>query len=146
MKVTAISDLHGNLIDIEPCDLLLICGDISPLDIQRDYIQMTKWIFNEFQEWIMKIDCPTIILTPGNHDFWFEKMITQPNTYLFNKLTILIDGETYELVNLQLDEQNMNNDIMSQTEQDIYFEADELNDIAFVNELMEADRLSKLEE
>lgn len=94
MKVTAISDLHGNLIDIEPCDLLLICGDISPLDIQRDYIQMTKWIFNEFQEWIMKIDCPTIILTPGNHDFWFEKMITQSNTYLFNKLTILIDGET----------------------------------------------------
>lgn len=88
MKVTAISDLHGNLIDIEPCDLLLICGDISPLDIQRDYIQMTKWIFNEFQEWIMKIDCPTIILTPGNHDFWFEKMITQSNTYLFNKLTI----------------------------------------------------------
>ena len=51
--------------------------------------------------------------------------------------------KNYELVNLQLDEQNMNNDIMSQTEQDIYFE---LNDIAFVNELMEADRLSKLEE
>lgn len=93
MKVTAISDLHGNLIDIEPCDLLLICGDISPLEIQRDYIQMTKWIFNEFQEWIMKIDCPTIILTPGNHDFWFEKMINQSNTYLFNKLIILIDGE-----------------------------------------------------
>lgn len=96
--MTAISDLHGNLIDIEPCDLLLICGDISPLEIQRDYIQMTKWIFNEFQEWIMKINCPTIILTPGNHDFWFEKMITQPNTYLFNKLTILIDGETYDYV------------------------------------------------
>lgn len=93
MKVTAISDLHGNLIDIEPCDLLLICGDISPLEIQRDYIQMTKWIFNEFQEWIMKIDCPTVILTPGNHDFWFEKMINQSNTYLFNKLIILIDGE-----------------------------------------------------
>lgn len=66
MKVTAISDLHGNLIDIEPCDLLLICGDISPLDIQRDYIQMTKWIFNEFREWIMKIDCSTVILMNYN--------------------------------------------------------------------------------
>ena len=98
MKVTAISDLHGNLIDIEPCDLLLICGDISPLEIQRDYIQMTKWIFNEFQEWIMKIDCPTIILTPGNHDFWFEKMITQSNTYLFNKLTILMEKRKYIIV------------------------------------------------
>lgn len=93
MKITAISDLHGNLIDIEPCDLLLICGDISPLDIQKDYIKMTKWIFREFQRWIQKIDCPRIIMTPGNHDFWFEQYITQPNTYLFNKLTILIDGE-----------------------------------------------------
>lgn len=28
MKITAISDLHGNLINIEPCDILLICGNI----------------------------------------------------------------------------------------------------------------------
>ena len=54
--------------------------------------------------------------------------------------------KNYELVNLQLDEQNMNNEVMSQTEQDIDFEADELNDISFVNELVEADRLSTLEE
>lgn len=100
MKITAISDLHGKLIDIESCDLLLICGDISPLSIQRDYIQMTKWIFNEFQEWIMNINCPHVILTPGNHDFWFEKMITQSQTYLFDKLTILINGE----VNIYSDE------------------------------------------
>lgn len=93
MKITAVSDLHGNLINIELCDILLICGDISPLDIQKDYIQMTKWFFNEFQKWIMNLPCDRVILTPGNHDFWFEKMITQPQTYLFDKLTILINGE-----------------------------------------------------
>lgn len=92
MKVTAISDIHGNLIDIEPCDVLLICGDVSPLDIQRDYIQMTKWFFNEFYEWIMKLPCDRVILTPGNHDFWFEKFIKDSTMYLWDKLSILING------------------------------------------------------
>ena len=51
MKVTAISDLHGNLINIEnESDLILICGDISPLEFQRDYKKMTKWFFNDFYE------------------------------------------------------------------------------------------------
>lgn len=93
MKFTAMSDLHGNLIDIEPCDTLLLCGDISPLNIQRDYIQMTKWFFNDFYEWIMNLSCDRVIMTPGNHDFWFEKFIHEPTMYLWDKLTILIDGE-----------------------------------------------------
>lgn len=93
MKITAISDLHGNLIEIEPCDTLLICGDISPLDIQRDYIQMTNWFFNDFYEWICKLPCYRVILTPGNHDFWFEKFIKVSNMYLWDKLTILIHGK-----------------------------------------------------
>lgn len=99
MKVTAISDLHGNLIDIEPCDVLLICGDISPLDIQKDHLKMTKWIFNEFQTWIMMLPCVKVILTPGNHDFWFEKMINTSKTYLFNKLIILINDLATVYVN-----------------------------------------------
>ena len=36
MKICAISDLHGFLIDyIEPCELVLICGDIVPLYMQH---------------------------------------------------------------------------------------------------------------
>lgn len=106
MKITAISDLHGNLIEIEPCDTLLICGDISPLDIQRDYIQMTNWFFNDFYEWIYNLPCDYVILTPGNHDFWFEKFIKASNMYLWDKLCILIhdkakitteDGKEYTI-------------------------------------------------
>lgn len=91
MKITAVSDLHGNLIDIEECTVLLICGDISPLNIQKDYIQMTKWFFNEFYNWINNLPCDYVILTPGNHDFWFEKFIKDGTMYLWDKLSILIN-------------------------------------------------------
>ena len=95
MKVTAISDLHGNLIDItEECDLICICGDISPLEIQKDHIKMTKWFFNDFYEWIMKLPCTLVILTPGNHDFWLYKFISSSKMYLWDKLEILIDDST----------------------------------------------------
>lgn len=94
MKITAVSDLHGNLIDIEECTVLLICGDISPLNIQKDYIQMTKWFFNEFYNWINNLPCDYVILTPGNHDFWFEKFIKENVMCLWNKLTILINSMT----------------------------------------------------
>lgn len=93
MKITAVSDLHGNLITIEPCDVLLICGDISPLEIQKDYIQMTKWIFNEFMDWINQLPCDKVFLTPGNHDFWFEKFCNTNmiNVFKYGKLEILIN-------------------------------------------------------
>lgn len=94
MKITAVSDLHGNLIDVEECTVLLICGDISPLNIQKDYIQMTKWFFNEFYNWINNLPCDYVILTPGNHDFWFEKFIKDGTMYLWDKLSILINDTT----------------------------------------------------
>lgn len=93
MKITAVSDLHGNLIDIEPCDILLIAGDISPLNIQKDYIQMTRWFFNDFYKWIIKLPCTEVFLVPGNHDFWFEKFIKDSTMNLWDKLAILINGD-----------------------------------------------------
>lgn len=98
MKVKAMSDLHGNLIDPGKCNILLLCGDISPLDKQRDHMQMFKWIFNEFVDWVNTLDCQKVFLTPGNHDFWFEKFCND-NTVnalrgaTFNKLEVLIDRE-----------------------------------------------------
>lgn len=102
MKVTAISDIHGHLTEIEPCDLLLICGDISPVHIQRDKESMLKWLITEFKDWILSIPCDKVIMTPGNHDFWFHYIynFTEDTDSLLNglvrdKLVVLID-EKYE--------------------------------------------------
>ena len=40
LKITAISDIHGDLPIIDPCDVLCICGDIVPLEIQRNYTKL----------------------------------------------------------------------------------------------------------
>lgn len=70
MKINAISDLHGNLPQIEPCDILLIAGDISPLRIQNRYELMIDWMNEEFYPWIETLPCDKVVFIAGNHDFY----------------------------------------------------------------------------
>ena len=72
MKIAVTSDTHGNLPEIEPCEVLCICGDVSPLKEQLSIILMEEWICSEFIPWINKLPCNQVIMTPGNHDFYFE--------------------------------------------------------------------------
>lgn len=73
MKICAISDLHGALIDnIEPCEIVLICGDIVPLHIQRTKSLCKDWLVNYFARWIKTLPCEKVIFIAGNHDFVFE--------------------------------------------------------------------------
>lgn len=63
------SDLHGDLItNIEPCELMLICGDISPLRIQGNHYKMRRWMTNEFLPWATKLPCNKVLFIAGNHD------------------------------------------------------------------------------
>lgn len=73
MLIGAISDLHGNLIDIYPCEVLFICGDISPLRLQFNMEEMEYWITNEFLPWCEKLSCERIFLIAGNHDAFLER-------------------------------------------------------------------------
>ena len=43
MKIVAVSDLHGNLPDLPPCDVVCICGDIVPLWVQKSYEKSISW-------------------------------------------------------------------------------------------------------
>lgn len=73
MRICAISDLHGFLPVIEePAELLLIAGDISPLNLQRNKIEMEEWIFTTFVEWIRSIPVQKVVLVAGNHDYFFQ--------------------------------------------------------------------------
>lgn len=67
MKICAISDIHGELINIPECDVLCIAGDIVELNVQRDNELSKHWFENEFVPWVNKLPCKKVIATPGNH-------------------------------------------------------------------------------
>lgn len=80
VRLTAMSDLHGYLPkDMQETDVVLICGDIVPLDCQRDNIETQSWLLNRFFPWCMSLPCDKVLFIAGNHDFFFEWMMTDKN-------------------------------------------------------------------
>ena len=117
MKICSISDLHGNLIcypsdywkDLWECEVLFICGDILPLEVQHDMIKSIEWLTEEFIPWAESLPVEKVFFIAGNHDFWFErndvaahKLFPQSQkiTYLKNELVEYIssqDSKTYKI-------------------------------------------------
>lgn len=93
MRICAVSDLHGNLPTIPPCDVLLIAGDVCPLeDHSKDFQE--RWLRREFSEWLCEE--PGIkIGVAGNHDLVTESRAalgpSLPWHYLLNS-SIQIEG------------------------------------------------------
>lgn len=97
MKIIAISDLHGTLLPVEdyfePCEIVCLCGDIVPLNVQANHRKTRQWLVNEFKPWCESLPCDKVIFIAGNHDFGFSNldfMYTQfPKdekvTYLFHE-------------------------------------------------------------
>ncbi len=86
MKICCISDLHGHFPEIPDCDLLLIGGDIVPLDC-HDPENASKWMSKVLKPWINNLsERMKIVVCSGNHDFIWEsnpELIPQMNwTYL----------------------------------------------------------------
>lgn len=69
MRICAISDQHGFLPEIPDCDLLVIGGDISPMQNQQD------WWIGEFLPWLMELAARRIVVIgiAGNHDFIIQE-------------------------------------------------------------------------
>lgn len=74
VKICCTSDVHGHLPDpneIEPCDLLIIAGDICPVTNHDPHFQ-ADWLKDVFQTWLNQIPAKNVFGIPGNHDFVFE--------------------------------------------------------------------------
>ena len=71
MKICGISDIHGDLsVKIQPCDVLCICGDIVPLEIQVNSKKSKRWLKELFIPWCSKQPCKKVLIVGGNHDFF----------------------------------------------------------------------------
>ncbi len=68
--VVAVSDLHGHLPNIPPCDILLVAGDIAP---SSHIALQEKWLKTAFRDWLERVPAKEIVGIAGNHDFIFEQ-------------------------------------------------------------------------
>ncbi len=72
-KIVATSDLHGFLPEIPECDILVVAGDISPIDYDRNIDRVMNWFRSDFYSWIMNTPSKHRLLIGGNHDFALER-------------------------------------------------------------------------
>lgn len=85
--VVAVSDLHGQLPPIPPCDLLVVAGDICPL---ADHTAGAQRVFLEgrFADWLVAAPAAAVVGIAGNHDLLAEAdpglAESLPWTYLCN--------------------------------------------------------------
>jgi hypothetical protein len=74
MRIVAVSDLHGFLPDISPCDLLIVAGDVCPdrfgpfVAIQHPH-QQQAWFDRNIRPWLAAAPAAHKLLTWGNHDW-----------------------------------------------------------------------------
>ena len=106
MIVTAISDLHGQIDTLEniipESDILCICGDIIPLNIQNNISKSDKWFSNMFIPKLQSLKVNEIYIIAGNHDKFMENrkriiedMLIGTNiTYLEDEAAEYLDEET----------------------------------------------------
>lgn len=107
MKIVATSDLHGAFPEVEPCDLLIIAGDVCPMegdDALRAHEPgaQRNWLIDKFSAWLEEQPAKRIVWIGGNHDFGVQMQgmhkdarshFPKNSHYLFDE-AIEIEGKT----------------------------------------------------
>lgn len=107
IKVVTTSDWHGTLPQIPKCDILLIAGDIVPLEEQDSLRRSLIWFEHVFLPHIKTLACKKCFFIGGNHDFFLTAdMASYINAIikyhgLSKKLVYLLD-DTVEYKGLRI--------------------------------------------
>ena len=98
MKICAFSDTHGQYnFKVEPCDIVLICGDIVPLEIQRNDGMSEEWFKTFFIPWCNNLPCEKVVFIAGNHDFVLRSHPDRIRELLREQdKVVYLECETYE--------------------------------------------------
>ena len=96
MRIVALSDQHGHLPAIPPCDLLIIAGDVCP-DRFGPYLaahapeQQQAWFDRHVRPWLAAAPAGQTVLTWGNHDWCGETESSQKSEDGAPGLRIVVD-------------------------------------------------------
>ena len=100
MKICCFSDNHGFFdFKIKSCDIVLICGDIIPLILQRNISFCIEWFKSFFIPFCQELPCKKVIFVGGNHDFFLDEKSDEIKEILSNQDKIIYlnrDLYTYE--------------------------------------------------
>ena len=102
MRIVALSDQHGFLPDIPPCNLLIVAGDVcpdrfGPFMAVHDPHQQQAWFDRNVRPWLASAPATRRLLTWGNHDWCGQACSFQPDSpahALSTDLQILVDEGT----------------------------------------------------
>lgn len=95
IKISAISDLHGNLPSadfFEEGDVLCICGDVVPLDIQGNDVMSIAWFCHKFIPWTDTLPFKKVVMVFGNHDFFGQHIGPDHGNNGSNITSLLMPG------------------------------------------------------
>ena len=102
MRIAALSDQHGYLPEISPCDLLIVAGDVCP-DLggtpaaESEATRQRSWFDERARPWLGAAPATHRILTWGNHDWCgqaFRFDADSPGVSAPTSLQILVDEFT----------------------------------------------------
>lgn len=102
MRIAALSDLHGFLPTVPPCDLLIVAGDLCPDVIGNAHAavapdQQARWFERHLRPWFEQAPAAHKVMTWGNHDWCGESWDFSgdaPGRAEPGAVQVVVDGET----------------------------------------------------